>query len=445
MTDTSSPLIDCPEDRITISRLLSVVEGRFTEEQQSHVYHAYILAAEAHNGQERKSGEAYIFHPLATAYIVAKFELDCESIIAAILHDVLEDTDISREELVRQFGEPVTAIVDGLSKLTTIKFNSQAEKQAANFQKMLLAMVDDIRVILIKLADRLHNMQTLDAMAKDKRIRIARETLEIFVPIANRLGIYSIKNQLEDLGFKALHPFRYVVINNAIKNMHGRRKELIQKQEILFAARLEELGIEAKVRGREKHAYSVYQKMKVKQLPFSKVFDVYAIRVVVNSIDECYRALGVVHAFYSPVPKKFKDYIAVPKNNGYQSLHTLVVNNDGLLMEVQIRTHEMDKYAETGIASHWAYKEGEKNYTPTRAQQWLSNLIDLKEKTATNVEFLEQVKLDLFPHEIYVFSPKGDIYQLRHNATPVDFAYAVHSEVGDKCDGAIVNKQRVSL
>ncbi len=445
MSNKSRSIETHPQDRTTISDLLHALEGRLNPVQQKEIYKAYLLAAEAHDGQVRKSGEPYIFHPLATAKIVVEMNLDYQSVIAAILHDVLEDTNKTREELVSGFGEDVARIVDGLSKLTSFESHDQAEKQAANFRKMLLAMVDDIRVILIKLADRLHNMRTLGSMPLDKKRRIARETLDIFAPIANRLGIYSIKNELEDLGFEALFPFRFSALRNRVKKTYGSRRETIQKIEIILTAKLEELGIDAIVRGREKHLYSMYKKMRSKQLSFEDVYDVYALRIVVNSIDSCYRAMGIVHSVYNPVPHKFKDYIAIPKNNGYQSLHTVLINPDGVHIEVQIRTKEMDIYAETGIAAHWAYKGGEEYTAPNRARQWLNNLVDLQEKTANTVEFLEHVKVDLFPHEIYVFSPKGDIFQLPQNATPVDFAYAVHSQVGNQCISAKIDRRWVSL
>ncbi len=433
------------KDRIQISDLLASIEGRFTEQQQKDIYRAYLLAAEAHEGQTRKTGEPYIFHPLATAHIVVGMNLDQQSIIAAILHDVLEDTTKTREDLATEFGEDVARIVDGLSKLTSLEFHSQIEKQAANFQKMLLAMVDDIRIILIKLADRLHNMRTVGVMPLDKRRRIARETLDIFAPIANRLGIYSIKNELEDLGFQTLYPMRSRILGNAVKRAHGHRKELVQKIEIIFAAKLEEIGIIAKVRGREKHLYSLFQKMRDKQLSFQEVYDVYAIRVVVESLDECYRSLGIVHSIYKPVPGKFKDYIAIPKANGYQSVHTVLINPDGIHIEVQIRTNDMNIYAETGVAAHWIYKSGGAIQGHGKTRQWLTNLIDLQKNAVNTVEFIENVKVDLFPHEVYIFSPKGEIYQLPQNATPVDFAYAVHSQIGNTCITAKIDKRWASL
>jgi GTP pyrophosphokinase len=432
-------------DRVYISDLLASVEGRFDEQQLKDIYRAYLLAAEAHDGQTRKSGEPYIFHPLAVAYIVVGMNLDHQSVISAILHDVLEDTDVSREHLVEEFGEEITSIVDGLSKLTSLEFRTPAEKQAANFQKMLLAMVGDIRVILIKLADRLHNMRTLGVMRLSKKRRIARETLDIFAPIANRLGIYGIKNELEDLGFQSLYPMRYRVLNESVKQAHGYRKELIQSIEILITAKLEEAGLHCKARGREKHLYSLFQKMRSKQLSFQEVYDMYAVRVVVDSIDECYRALGIIHSIYKPLPGKFKDYIAIPKANGYQSLHTILISPAGMHIEIQIRSQRMDEYAETGVAAHWLYKDGESQMEPGGNIQWLTGLVELQKKAVTTVEFLENVKVDLFPHEVFVFSPKGDIFRLPLNSTPVDFAYAVHSQVGDTCITAKIDRRWASL
>ncbi len=436
--------------RIHISDLLDSLEGRQTDEQLKEIYRAYLLAAEAHDGQVRKSGEAYIFHPLAVAYIVAEMNLDHQSIVAAILHDVLEDTEVDRARLADEFGEEITSIVDGLSKLTSLEFRTAAEKQAANFQKMLLAMIDDIRVILIKLADRLHNMRTLGVMIPEKKRRIAKETLEVFAPIANRLGIYAIKNELEDLGFQSLYPMRYRVVKEAVRKARGNRKELIQKVEILLSAKLDEAkldgaGVSSLVRGREKHLYSIYQKMRSKQLSFQEVYDVYAVRVVVGSIDQCYRSLGIVHSVYKPVPGKFKDYIAIPKANGYQSLHTVLINPEGIPIEIQIRSEDMDIYAETGVAAHWAYKGGEPVSMHGRTRQWITSLVDMQQNAVNTVDFFENVKVDLFPHEIYVFSPKGDIFQLPLNSTPVDFAYAVHSHIGNSCITAKIDRRWASL
>ncbi len=445
MASIPAPVETDHPDQIQISDLLACLEGRLNKKQLKDIYRAYLLAAEAHDGQTRKTGEPYIFHPLAVAHIVVGMNLDHQSIISAILHDVLEDTEVTRQKIVDEFGEEIANIVDGLSKLTSLEFRTPAEKQAANFQKMLLAMVDDIRVILIKLADRLHNMRTLGVMHLSKKRRIARETLDIFAPIANRLGIYGIKNELEDLGFQSLYPMRYRVLKEAVRKARGNRRELVQKFEILITVKLEEVGIRGIVRGREKHLYSLYQKMRSKQLSFQEVHDVYAVRVVVDSVDECYRTLGIVHSVYKPVPGKFKDYIAIPKANGYQSLHTILINPAGIHIEIQIRSRDMDEYAETGVAAHWIYKDGEATAAQGRTRQWLANLLDLQQNAVNTVEFLENVKVDLFPHEIYVFSPKGDIIQLPQNSTPVDFAYAIHSQIGNTCITAKIDRRWASL
>ncbi len=433
------------ERRFEIGDLLKLMERRYGANEIADVLAAYKLAESAHDGQSRVSGEPYIFHPIAVARIVFEMNMDHRSVMAALLHDVVEDTSISCEEITAQFGEDVSVIVDGLSKLTHLKFKSRAEAQAANFQKMLLAMVDDIRVILIKLADRIHNMRTLGAMRADKRRRIARETLEVYAPIANRLGIYSMKNELEDLGFRALYPARYRVLQESVKKRSQNRQEIVQKFEILVAARLEEAGIVSTVHGREKHLYSLYQKMRSKQASLDDIFDMFAIRIVTQSVDDCYRTLGVMHNVYKPLPRSFKDYIAIPKGNGYQSLHTVLFSPMGVPIEVQIRTTEMDTFAETGVAAHWMYKEGQSNSAQQRAHQWLANLMDMQANSADTMEFYENVKVDLFPDEIYVFSPNGDIYQLPQNATPVDFAYMVHSDIGNACLTAKVNRKLAPL
>ena len=428
-----------------IEDLRKLMRRRFDEHQISEVSDAYIVAEQAHTGQSRVSGEPYISHPLAVAKIVFELNMDHRCVMAALLHDVVEDTSVSVEQITDQFGEDVSLLVDGLSKLTHLKFKSRVEAQAANFQKMLLAMVDDIRVILIKLADRIHNMRTLGAMPDEKRRRIARETLEVYAPIANRLGIYRMKNELEDLGFKALYPARYRVLAEAVSKRQKDRVELVQKFEIVAIAKLEEAGIDAEVHGREKHLYSLYQKMRKKRSAFEDIFDMFAVRVVVNTIDECYRALGIMHQVHNPLPKQFKDYIVIPKSNGYQSLHTVLLSPAAVPIEVQIRTKEMDRFAETGVAAHWMYKEGHSNSAQQRAHQWLTNLLDINDTSEDTLEFYENVKVDLFPDEIYVFSPEGDIYRLPQGATAVDFAYQVHSDIGNSCEIAKVDRKPVSL
>jgi GTP pyrophosphokinase len=434
-----------PNQQAAIDDLCKLMRRRYDESQVDEVYEAYKVADEGHVGQARVSGEPYILHPIAVAKIVFEMNMDHRSVMAALLHDVVEDTSISLEQIETRFGEDVAAIVDGLSKLTHLKFKSKAEAQAANFQKMLLAMVDDIRVILIKLADRIHNMRTLGAMPDHKRRRIARETLEVYAPIANRLGIYQMKNELEDLGFKSLYPARHRVLQQAVQKRNKDRLELVRKFEILALAKLEDKGIEAKVHGREKHLYSLYQKMRNKQSAFEDVFDMFAVRIIVKSEDDCYRALGVMHSVHNPLPKQVKDYIAIPKSNGYQSLHTVLFSPAAIPIEVQIRTEEMNTFAETGVAAHWMYKEGQSNSAQQRAHQWLANLVDMQETSANTLEFYENVKVDLFPYEIFVFSPMGDIYRLPQGATPVDFAYAVHSDIGNRCRTAKIDRQLAPL
>ena len=441
----SVPSLKRTSRQSAIDDLCKLMQRRYDEEQIKEVYDAYLLAAQAHTGQSRVSGEPYIFHPIAVAKIVFEMNMDHRSVMAALLHDVVEDTSISVSEIATTFGDDVATIVDGLSKLTHLKFKSRAEAQAANFQKMLLAMVDDIRVILIKLADRIHNMRTLGAMPDHKRRRIARETLEVYAPIANRLGIYKMKNELEDLGFSALYPARHRVLREAVRNRNTDRLELVRKFEIMAIARLEDAGIKATVHGREKHLYSLYQKMRNKNSAFEDVFDMFAVRVIVSTVDECYRALGVMHRLHNPLPRQFKDYIAIPKSNGYQSLHTVLFSPAAIPIEVQIRTEEMDTFAETGVAAHWMYKEGQTNSAQQRAHQWLANLVDMRQSSDNDLEFYENVKVDLFPDEIFVFSPKGDIFRLPVGATPVDFAYLVHSDIGNRCRNAKVDRKLAAL
>ncbi len=437
-----------PEALPVVDEICRTMHGRYSPEMIIRVRKAHKVADFGHATQMRKSGERYIFHPLAVAFITIDLQLDGDSVVAAILHDVLEDTSVTAEELTAIFGEDVTAMVDGVSKLTHLKFKSRQEQQAANFQKMLLAMTSDIRVILIKLSDRLHNMRTLGAMPPEKRRRIARETLEIYAPIAYRFGITKINNELEDLGFKALYPARYRVINDAVQKARGNRKALVDKIAIQVQSHLDEKEIEATVSGREKHLYSLYRKMRVKQLSFKEVYDMFALRIVVNSIDDCYRVLGGVHSIYKPIEGLIKDYIAIPKSNGYQSLHSILISGQGTPIEVQIRTKEMDRFAEAGIAAHWVYKNGEDNASfvhINKVRDWLNSLVDIKNNASSTLEFYENVKLNLFPSEIYVFSPKGHIFQLPKNSTPLDFAYAVHSDIGNTCISAKVDRQFAPL
>ncbi len=433
--------------RFLISDLCRVLEQYLEPDQVRDVYRAYLLGAEAHEGQHRKSGEPYIYHPIAVARILADMRMDFRSIISAILHDVIEDTHIPKEKIEASFGEEVAELVEGVSKLTHIQFESKAEAQAENFRKMMLAMVKDIRVILIKLADRLHNMRTLGVMRPDKRRRIARETLDIYAPIANRLGMNAMRLELEDLGLQALYPTRARVLDAAIRKARGNRKEILVKIESAILQRLQQEGVPGNVKSREKHLYSIYKKMRGKSLGFSEVSDVYAFRIIVDKADTCYRVLGMVHNLYKPVPGKFKDYIAIPKANGYQSLHTVLFGPFGVPIEVQIRTEDMDKVAEAGVAAHWLYKTGESsgNSAQARAREWLRELLEMQKSAGNSLEFLENVKIDLFPDEVYVFTPKGDIVELPRGATPVDFAYDVHTEVGNSCIAAKIDRHLAPL
>ncbi|MCH9755772.1 MAG: RelA/SpoT family protein [Gammaproteobacteria bacterium] len=411
-------------------------------------HQAYMLAEKGHSGQMRRSGEPYITHPVAAALILAKMRLDYQTIMATLLHDVIEDTSVSHEAVARVFGEEIAALVDGVTKLTKIKFESRAEAQAENFRKMILAMVKDIRVILVKLADRLHNMQTLGVMPAAKRHRIAIETLEIYAPIANRLGMHAMYTGLEDLGFKALYPMRYRAIKSAVEKARGNRRELTQRIEQDLQQALDALSIPYEhVFGRQKHLYSLYRKMRQKKAAFSEIVDVFAFRVITEDIDACYRVVGALHRTYKPVPQRFKDYIGIPKVNGYQSLHTTLFGPFGVPLEVQIRTQEMDKVADNGVAAHWIYKSTgtEVNEAQLRAREWVQRLLDMQQNTGDSLEFIENVKIDLFPDEVYVFTPKGHIMELSKGATPVDFAYAVHSDIGNSCVAAKVNRRLVPL
>jgi guanosine-3',5'-bis(diphosphate) 3'-pyrophosphohydrolase len=410
---------------------------------------AYQVARDAHEGQMRTSGEPYITHPVAVAKILADMRLDHETLMAALLHDTIEDTHVTKEDLAELFGDAVADLVEGVSKLDKLKFRDKKEAQAENFRKMMMAMTQDIRVILIKLADRTHNMRTLGALRPDKRRRIARETLEIYAPIANRLGIHNIKTELEDLGFQAYYPMRYRVLREVVKAARGNRKELIANIESAVATRLEDTGIPAKVKGREKNLYSIYNKMRGKELQFQEVMDIYAFRVIVDNIDTCYRVLGAMHGLYKPRPGRFKDYIAIPKANGYQSLHTSLFGPHGVPVEIQIRTEDMDQMADKGVAAHWVYKSGSDNSSSTttqvRARKWMQSLLELQQSASTSFEFVENVKTELFPDEIYVFTPEGRILELPVGATAVDFAYEVHTDVGNTCVGARVNRQAYPL
>ena len=443
------PLPPRAGDLFAASGLAEVLGEYLDEAQVAAVRRAYEFGAEAHKGQRRRSGEPYITHPLAVARILAEMRMNTECIQAAILHDVIEDTPIPKEEIEGRFGAEVAEMVDGVSKLTQIRFESHMEEQAENFRKMLLATVQDIRVIIIKLADRLHNMRTLGAMPAAARRRIARETLEIYAPIANRLGMSTLRTELQELGFAEYYPMRYRILAEAVRKARGNRKEVITRIRETIEQRLEMEGLQGRVEGREKHLYSIYEKMRSKHLSFSEVFDVYAFRIIVDSVDACYRMLGVIHNLYKPVPGKFKDYIAIPKANGYQSLHTVLFGPYGLPIEVQIRSEEMQKVAEAGVAAHWLYKLGDndspQSTTQKRIREWMRGLLELQKNAGNSLDFLENVKIDLFPDEVYVFTPKGRIMALPRGATAVDFAYAVHTDVGNTCVAAKIDRQLAPL
>lgn len=445
---SSQPITQATEPtRFLVSNLCSLLETYLEPDNIRDVYRAYLFGAEAHQGQTRLSGEPYIYHPLAVARTMAEMRMDAPSIIAAILHDVIEDTPTAKDQIEEEFGKEVAELVDGVSKLTHLRIESKAEAAAESFRKMMLAMVEDLRVIMVKLADRLHNMRTIGAVPPEKRRRIARETLEIYAPIAQRLGMNTLRIELEDLGFEALYPFRYKVLEEAVKRTRGNRKELMQTIETLICNRLEEVGIEARIYGREKNLYSIYKKMSQKHVSFSEVFDVFAIRIVVDDVDTCYRTLGAIHNLYKPVPGKFKDYIAIPKANGYQSLHTVLFGPHGIPIEVQIRSEEMDRIAQAGIAAHWLYKvnDGTSARAQARAREWLKNVLELQQSAGSSLEFLESVKVDLFPDEVYVFTPAGEIRELPGGATAVDYAYCVHTDVGNTCVAVKIDRRLAPL
>ena len=421
--------------------------GYLKPEDVARLETAYHFSKAAHLGQFRASGEPYISHPLAVANILAQLHLDAQALTAALLHDVMEDTAVTKDEIAAQFGKPVAELVDGVSKLDRIEFETHEEAQAENFRKMLLAMARDVRVILIKLADRLHNMRTLDAVPPAKRKRVARETSDIYAPIANRLGLNAVYQELDDLAFRHLYPVRYNVLFKARKAARGNRREVVGKVLEAIKKKLEHSKIEAGVQGREKHLYSIYRKMREKKLSFANVLDVFGFRIIVKDVPSCYLALGALHALYKPIPGGFKDYIAIPKANGYQSLHTKLFGPFGSPLEIQIRTQDMHKIAEAGVASHWLYKstDASLNELQQKTHQWLQSLLEIQSGSGDSVEFLEHVKFDLFPDEVYVFTPKGRILALPRGATPVDFAYAVHTDIGNRCVAVKINEELVPL
>jgi GTP pyrophosphokinase len=427
-------------------RLVARLEAYLPRADLPSVAEAYEFSAKAHEGQQRRSGDPYITHPVAVAEILAGLHLDSGSIKAALLHDVVEDTPSTLAEIESRFGEDVALLVDGVSKIDHLRFDSAAEAQAESFRKMLLAMAKDLRVILVKLADRLHNMRTIQSLSLEKQRRIARETLDIYAPIANRLGVYTLKVELEELGFKTFYPYRYRVLHRAVRRASGSQRQLLRKIESRLVKSLGASGIQAKVVAREKHLYSIYLKMQRKHVHLSEIVDVFGVRIVVQDVDSCYRVLGLAHQLFKPMPGRFKDYISIPRVNGYQSLHTTLFGPNGVPLEMQIRTEEMDKVAERGVAAHWQYKAVEKHTysTEERARDWLAGLMEM-ERSANSEEFLETVKADLFPDKVYVFTPKGAIMRLPRGATAVDFAYAVHTDVGNRCVAAKIDRRLVPL
>ena len=431
----------------TFTHLTHKLEEYLTPSELKKVKEAYRFSDEMHLGQMRKSGEPYISHPLAVAEICADWKLDAQAMMAALLHDVMEDQGVKKEELIERFGAPVAALVDGLSKLDKIEFQSQIEAQAENFRKMLLAMARDVRVILIKLADRLHNMRTLGSMPPEKKRRIARETMEVYVPIAHRLGLNNIYRELQELSFSHLYPLRHKTLLKAVKAARGNRREVVTKILESVTSTLIAAGIPAQVDGREKTLYGIYRKMRNKHLSFSQVLDVYGFRVVVDSFANCYVALGTLHSLFKPMPGKFKDYISIPKLNGYQSLHTTLIGPYGTPVEFQIRTHDMHRVAESGVAAHWLYKDDEGNLTDLqqRTHAWLQSLLDIQKQTGDSAEFLEHVKVDLFPDSVYVFTPKSKIIALPRGATALDFAYNIHTDIGDQTTSVVINHEHAPL
>ena len=427
--------------------LIEEVSGYLKSQDVEHIRAAIEFSRIAHQGQTRQSGDPYVTHPIAVARILTPLHLDAQSIIAALLHDVVEDTEITTEQIAEQFGKPVAELVGGLSKLEKIHFETREDAQAENFRKMLLAMARDVRVILIKLADRLHNMRTLGSMRQEKCERIARETMEIYAPIANRLGLNEIYLELQDLSFKHLHPNRYTVLAKALKVARGNRREVLGKILDAIRGQLEKKQVQAEVTGREKNIYSIYKKMQLKSLAFSEVLDIYGFRVLVEDTNACYLALGALHALYKPIPGKIKDYIAIPKSNGYQSLHSTLFGPFGTPIEVQIRTREMHKIADAGVASHWLYKNGHATISELhkKTHQWLQELLESLNDSRTSAEFMEHLKVDLFPDAVYIFTPKGKILSLPRGATAVDFAYSVHTDIGNRCIAVKINHELVPL
>ncbi|TDX23320.1 RelA/SpoT family (p)ppGpp synthetase [Modicisalibacter xianhensis] len=434
----------------TIDDLADRLAGYLPQDEIQQVKRAFYYAEQAHDGQRRRSGEPYVTHPLAVSNILANMHMDHQSLMAAMLHDVIEDTGVSKAALAKQFGEPVAELVDGVSKLTQITFEDKAVAQAENFQKMVMAMSQDIRVIIVKLADRLHNMRTLGALRPDKKRRIARETLEIYARIAGRLGINTIRVELEDLSFQAIHPMRAERIKRAVSKARGNRRTMIRQVQTSLQNCLDDDGLPGTVIGRQKHLLSIYRKMRDQRKPFAEIMDVFGFRIITDDVDTCYRILGAVHNLYKPVPGRFKDYIAIPKANGYQSLHTTLFGANGMPIEVQIRTREMEAMANNGIAAHWLYKAGQTERpiaagSHARAREWVRGLLEMQRHAGNPLEFIEHVKNDLFPDDIYVFTPKGDIMELPQGATAVDFAYTVHTDIGNGCIACRIDRHLAPL
>ena len=431
----------------SIKSLSDSLTSYLARDQVNSVRRAYFYAEQAHDGQYRHSGDPYVTHPLAVASILSEMHMDHQSLMAAMLHDVIEDTGITKTAIKNQFGNTVADLVDGVSKLNKITFSSRAEAQAENFQKMAMAMAKDLRVILVKIADRLHNMRTLGVLNAAKRRRIARETIDIYAPIANRLGMNNVRIEFEEIGFSALYPMRAKRISAEVKKIRGNRKEIVGQIQTSLEACLERENLPGRTIGREKHLYSIYEKMRSKRKSFSEIMDVYAFRIIVDQVDTCYRVLGAVHSLYKPVPGRFKDYIAIPKTNGYQSLHTTLFGMHGVPIEIQIRTEEMEAMANNGIAAHWLYKSSDDlpSNTHIRAREWVNGLLEMQKHAGNSLEFIENVKVDLFPDEIYVFTPKGQIFELPTGSTAVDFAFAIHTDVGNACVACRISRRLAPL
>ena len=421
------------------------LKKNFSPNQINLMRQAYTFASTAHDGQERMDGKPYISHPLEVARILVEMNMDTDSICAGLMHDVLEDCDIEKRNIDKIFGKDVSEIVDGVSKIGKLDFQSKAERNINSFQKMALAMAKDVRVIVVKLADRLHNMRTIDFLPRKKQINIAKETLEIYGPIALRIGMQKVRAELEDLAFDCLHPLRAEMLRSAIKKSSGGRKKIVYKIRKEIKNHLKSNKVLATVQGREKNLFSIYRKIKTKHKPFSEVLDVYGFRIIVHSVEDCYRALGLIHNHYKPIEQRFKDYIAIPKSNGYQALHTTLLALDSIPIEIQIQTKSMELIAENGICAHASYKIEDINNSSFHIKNWMASLEDLHEKSSSSEDFVESIKTDLFSDEVYIFSPKGQIFNLKTGSTPVDFAYEVHTDIGNGMIGCKINRKYAPL